>query len=136
MQFDLRKSATDAAYIAVGVGVLGYQQAQVRRREAQAKLQSLGTDARGTLSQQTGTIRARAEGIATNVTGTITNAATTAATTTNPRQFVEPVVGDLRGRVEPIVQQIKTHPAVNAIPGQIGKAIDVGRDRVQGRGTS
>jgi hypothetical protein len=121
MQFDLRKSATDAAYIAVGVGVLGYQQAQVRRREAQAKLQSLGSDARGTLSQQSGTIRARAEGIATNVSGTITNAANTAATTTNPRQFVEP-----------IVQQIKTHPAVNAIPGQIGKAIDVGRDRVQG----
>lgn len=33
MDIDIRKTATDAAYITVGVGVLGYQQAQVRRRE-------------------------------------------------------------------------------------------------------
>lgn len=33
MDIDIRKTVTDAAYITVGIGVLGFQQAQVRRRE-------------------------------------------------------------------------------------------------------
>jgi hypothetical protein len=32
-KIDLRKTATDAGYVTVGLGVLGFQQAQVRRRE-------------------------------------------------------------------------------------------------------
>ena len=36
MDVNLRKTATDTAYIVVGVGVLGFQQAQVKRRDAQA----------------------------------------------------------------------------------------------------
>ena len=30
---DVRKTVTDAGYIAIGLGVMGYQQAQIRRRE-------------------------------------------------------------------------------------------------------
>jgi len=43
---DLRQRAEDAAYTAVGVGVLGFQHAQVRRRAAQQRLVSATHDAR------------------------------------------------------------------------------------------
>ena len=35
---DVRKTVTDAGYIAIGLGVMGYQQAQTRRRELTTKL--------------------------------------------------------------------------------------------------
>ena len=42
MSIDIRKTLTDAGYVTVGLGVLGYQQAQVRRREIQSRLGSTG----------------------------------------------------------------------------------------------
>jgi hypothetical protein len=42
MSIDIRKTLTDAGYVTVGLGVLGYQQAQVRRRELQSKLGNTG----------------------------------------------------------------------------------------------
>ena len=39
MDVNLRKTATDTAYVVVGVGVLGFQQAQVKRRDAVAKVE-------------------------------------------------------------------------------------------------
>ena len=38
MPINVRKTLTDAGYVAVGLGVLGVQQAQVRRRELQERL--------------------------------------------------------------------------------------------------
>jgi hypothetical protein len=38
---DVRKTATDAGYIAIGLGVMGYQQAQTRRRELTGKLDTV-----------------------------------------------------------------------------------------------
>ena len=35
---DVKKTVTDAGYIAIGLGVMGYQQAQTRRREISGKL--------------------------------------------------------------------------------------------------
>ena len=35
---DVKKTVTDAGYIAIGLGVMGYQQAQTRRRELTGKL--------------------------------------------------------------------------------------------------
>jgi hypothetical protein len=40
--FDIRKTATDAGYVTVGIGVLAFQQAQVRRRELQKRLGDTG----------------------------------------------------------------------------------------------
>jgi hypothetical protein len=37
---DLRRIATDAAYVAVGLGVLGFQRAQVRRRELRQQVEA------------------------------------------------------------------------------------------------
>jgi len=42
MPIEIRKTLTDAGYVAVGLGVLGYQQAQVRRRELQQRVGSTG----------------------------------------------------------------------------------------------
>ena len=39
---DVRKTFTDAGYIAVGLGVMGFQQAQIRGRELQEHVQSAG----------------------------------------------------------------------------------------------
>ena len=37
---NLRRIATDAAYVAVGLSVLGFQRAQVRRRELQQQVEA------------------------------------------------------------------------------------------------
>lgn len=162
MDLDLRKTATDAVYIVVGAGVLGFQQAQVRRRELKAKLDSLRTDAGGTLSGQAGALKAQADDLVSGITGTAAavgtqvrdqvtsqvGAATDVASTVDPRSWIEPVVGDLKTRVEPMVEQLRgvtsavTLPdAVQTLPAQVteqvGKAIQVGKARVQSvRGTA
>ncbi len=43
MTVDVRKTLTDAGYIAVGVGVLGMQQIQERSREIQTKMAAGGS---------------------------------------------------------------------------------------------
>lgn len=55
---DVRKTLTDAGYIAIGLGVMGFQQAQVRRRELQGRLENAGScladrarDARGRVEE-------------------------------------------------------------------------------------
>ena len=69
MDVNLRKTATDTAYVVVGVGVLGFQQAQVKRRDAVARVSAIGRDARSTLTAGTGTltdsVKSRVEGCTT-----------------------------------------------------------------------
>src|SRR3954447_22109701 len=89
MELDLRKTAADAAYIAVGAGVLGFQQAQVRRREAGERIAAIAKDAQDTIGTQTATLRDRVTGTAT--TGIDT--ATATIKTLNPREWVEAVIG-------------------------------------------
>ena len=42
MPIDIRKTVTDAGYVTVGLGVLGFQQAHVRRRELLKRLGNTG----------------------------------------------------------------------------------------------
>lgn len=84
MDVNLRKTATDTAYVMVGVGVLGFQQAQVKRRDAVARVDSIRKDARTSLTHQTDAIKARATGCAaslgdlgTTMTGTVGNLGST-----------------------------------------------------------
>jgi hypothetical protein len=183
MDVNLRKTATDTAYIVVGVGVLGFQQAQVRRRDAIARAATIRRDARGTLKQQTDKIKTRTEGCAANIAGlgstlgsnvggtvggTVSNTVDALGTqvkagvdlvgtqvkagadavgtqvkagadlmgAADPRTFLDPVVGDIRVRVEPVVEQLRTITlpgTVSALPDQVSKVIEVGRNRVQGR---
>ena len=59
---DVRKSFTDAGYIAVGLGVMGFQRAQVRRRQLQEHVQSAGSCVanQGRESCRTGSVRTAA----------------------------------------------------------------------------
>jgi hypothetical protein len=52
---DLAKAVKEAAYVAVGLGVLGFQRAQVRRRELASQLQ----DQRPELEEQLAGVRAQ-----------------------------------------------------------------------------
>ena len=130
MELDLRKTAADAAYIAVGAGVLGFQQAQVRRREASERITAFAKDARDAIGTQSSTLQTRVSDTATSGI----DAATSTIKTLNPREWVEPVIGDVKQRVEPVIEQIKgisvTTP-VQAIPDQLNKAVEVGKARVQ-----
>ncbi len=130
MELDLRKTAADAAYIAVGAGVLGFQQAQVRRREAGDRIVTIAKDAQSLIESQTDALRSR-------VTGTATVGFDSAASTLknfDPRQWAEPVLGDVKQRVEPVIEQLRgisvTAP-VQALPEQLTKAVELGKARVQ-----
>ena len=130
MELDLRKTAADAAYIAVGAGVLGFQQAQVRRREAGDRIAELAKDAQDTIGTQTAALRTKVGETATSGVDT----ATATLKRLDVREWVDPVVGDVKQRVEPVIAQIRgisvTAP-VQAIPEQINKAVEVGKARVQ-----
>ncbi len=130
MELDLRKTAADAAYIAVGAGVLGFQQAKVRRREAGDRIATIAKDAQDLLGSQTEALRTRVTDTATSGIDT----ATTTLKTLKPRQWVEPVIGDVKQRVEPVIEQLKgisvTSP-VQGLPDQLTKAVEVGKARVQ-----
>jgi hypothetical protein len=164
MDVNLRKTATDTAYVVVGVGVLGFQQAQVKRRDAVAKVSAIGRDAKSTLTTGTGSVtdsvKTRVESCASSVgtnlgslgttvsstvgstvssavdaVGSQVKAGADVARTVDPRSLVEPVVGDLKVRVEPVVEQLRTislPDRVAAIPDQVAKTIEVGKARVQG----
>lgn len=48
---DLPKFVRDATYVVVGLGVIGFQKAQVRRVELAKQLQEQGVDVRGQLTK-------------------------------------------------------------------------------------
>jgi hypothetical protein len=136
MELDIKKTAADAAYIAVGAGVLGFQQAQVRRKEAGDRLATIAKDTQTAVGTQAAAIRTK---VSDGTTGGL-DSATTAVKSLDPRPWVEPVIGDVRQRVEPVIEQIKglavTVPAqvpeqLNKVPGHLNKAVEVGKARVQ-----
>ena len=129
MELDLRKTAADAAYIAVGAGVLGFQQAQVRRKEAGERLATIAKDAQSVVETQAASIRSL---VTDGATGGIDSAPSTLKGL-DPRQWAEPVIGDVRMRVEPVIEQIKGLPSSVPVqvPEQLNKAVEVGKARVQ-----
>ena len=63
---DVKKTVSDAGYIAIGLGVMGYQQAQTRRREltsrldtASGKVSDRGREVQGFVAEGTRQIGAR-----------------------------------------------------------------------------
>ena len=129
MELDLRKTAADAAYIAVGAGVLGFQQAQVRRKEAGERLSTMAKDAQSVVETQAASIRSL---VTDGASGGI-DTATSTIKGLDPRPWVEPVIGDVRQRVEPVITQLKGLPASVPVqvPEQLNKAVEVGKARVQ-----
>ena len=91
---EVRQRAEGAAYTAVGVGVLGFQQAQARGRAASARLATIGREAKGRAASLTKDARAAAESLGTEV-----------------KQRVEPVVDRLGERVDPLVADVRARVA-------------------------
>jgi hypothetical protein len=116
---DVRKTLEDTAYISVGVGVIAFQQAQVRRREVQAKVEQHAKETKSFLESRAQYGRLKLEGLAKDVRGK----ATAARTDVSGR--VEPLVGDLRQRVEPLVEQLQS------VPAQVKQAVDAGTSRAR-----
>ncbi len=95
---DFRQRAEDAAYTAVGVGVLGFQQAQVRRRAVQQRLVSASHDARAQAVNLTGDARAAVESLGSELKSRVEPVVTRLG------EQVEPWVADVRTRVEPVLE--------------------------------
>jgi hypothetical protein len=129
MELDLRKTAADAAYIAVGAGVLGFQQAQVRRKEAGDRIATIAKDAQSVVETQAASIRSL---VTDGATGGLDTAGSTIKGL-DPRPLVKPVIGDVRQRVEPVIEQIKglSVSVPVQVPEQLNKAVEVGKARVQ-----
>ena len=116
---DVRKTVTDAGYIAIGLGVMGYQQTQTRRREITGKLDAVtdrvnarGREVQGFLAEggrQVGARGVAARGRAeAQVRTTVTRVQELG---TEVAKLVEPVVGQVQQQLgdlpERVVQAIE-----------------------------
>jgi hypothetical protein len=104
---DVKKTVTDAGYIAIGLGVMGYQQAQTRRREIGGKLNAAtdtvsarGREVQGFVAEGTRQIGARgsvakdrAEEQVRSTVGKVQDLGTEVA------RRVEPVVDQVQGQL-------------------------------------
>jgi hypothetical protein len=108
---NVQKTLTDVGYIAVGLGVMGFQQAQVRARSARTHVSNAGDclsararKARHALDSQTQTARAQAE---TQVRNTVTRAnAQATALRDELGKRVEPVVGQVQAQLGELPERV------------------------------
>ncbi len=127
---DVAQRAEDAAYTAVGVGVLGFQQAQVRRRAVQTRLAAATRDARVQAASLTGDARSAAETFGTEVKGRVEPVVSRLA------ERIDPVVTDVRSRVEPVLEQLAANVrrvvGATPTPAASSKTTTSGTPRKQG----
>ena len=107
MVTNAKKTLTDAGYIAVGLGVMGFQQAQIRARAARERAGDVGgclagkaREVRTTLDGQTQTARTQAE---TQVRSTIERAG---ALRDELGKRVEPVVGQVQAQLGDLPERV------------------------------
>jgi len=117
MSVDLRKTLTDTGYIAIGIGVMGVQQANVRRRELRDRLAGTGSylerqarEARSRLDAGRGRIGTQAQDLGTEL-----------------RHRVEPLVEQVQGQLHVLPEQ------VSRLPEQLARAVEPVRSRVRER---
>jgi len=116
---DVRKTVTDAGYIAIGLGVMGYQQTQIRRRElttklgaVPAKFEERGREVQGFVTEGTRQIGAR--GVAAR--GRAEDQARSTVTK------VQELGGEVTKRVEPVVTHLQVR--LNDIPERLVQVIE------------
>jgi hypothetical protein len=107
MPTNAQKTLTDAGYIAVGLGVMGFQQAQIRARAARDRVSEVGgcvagraRNARSALDTQTQTARTQAE---TQVRNTVARAT---ALRDEVGKRVEPVVGQVQAQLGDLPERV------------------------------
>jgi hypothetical protein len=135
---DVRKTVTDAGYIAIGLGVMGYQQTQTRRRELTTKL--------GTVPGKLGTVPARFEERGREVQGFLAEGsrqigargvaargrAEDQVRTTVTR--VQELGGVVVKRVEPVVEQVQAQ--LGDLPERVVQVIEPVAAKVRERAGS
>jgi hypothetical protein len=124
---DVRKTATDAGYIAIGLGVMGYQQAQTRRRELTGKLDTVtdhvsarSREVQGFVSEGTRQVGARGQAARERTQGQL-------------HMTVIKVHGlgsEVAQRVEPVVGQVQSQ--LGELPERMVQAIEPVAARVRG----
>ena len=125
---DVRKTVTDAGYIAIGLGVMGYQQAQTRRRELTGKLDAV-TDHLGARSREVqgflaeGSRQVGARGVAAR------GRAEEQVQTTVSR--VQELGDEVAKRVEPVVGQVQSQ--LGDLPERVVQVIEPVAARVRER---
>ncbi len=119
MATNVRKTLTDAGYIAVGLGVLGFQQAQIRGRqlkehasEAAGCVNTHVHDARTSVEQRTRTAREQAE----------TSVRTTVERTKDLGARTKDLGSELTKRVEPTVEQVRAQ--LHDLPERVVQAME------------
>src|SRR5262245_2192924 len=106
---DLRKTAIDAGYIAVGLGVMGFQQAQERGRDLRTRVSEttgrvescVGGHARSIkdrVSEQSRQLDERRRDVSDRAQGQVRTTVARA----------EEIGVEMRKRVEPVVEQVQT----------------------------
>ncbi len=114
-----QKSLTDAGYIAIGLAVMGYQQAQIRARAAQKRVSEAGEyvadharEVRGSIDTQAQVARTRAEA---QVRNTVARA--------------NALRDEVGRRIEPVVDQAKAQ--VGELPERVVQAMEPVAARVR-----
>lgn len=128
---DIRKSATEAGYVAVGAGVLGFQSLQQRRRSAQARF-----------TEQSSALRSKASEAGSYVVSQVSSPTALAKSVTGQaRDAVTPAFDAVSSRVEPTLEQIKGIPSqvansipdsVKSVPASISSTLSTGVEKVRG----
>ena len=102
---DVRKTVTDAGYIAIGLGVMGYQQAQTRRRGltgklgvVPAKFEARGREIQGFLAEGSRQIGVRGEAARGRAQDQVRSTVSR----------VQDLGGVVAQRVEPVVGQVQS----------------------------
>ena len=123
---DVRKTVTDAGYIAIGLGVMGYQQTQTRRREltaklgaAPAKFEERGREVQGFLTEGSRQIGARGQAARGRAEDQVR------ATVTRVQELGEEVAKI----VEPVVGQVQTQ--LGDLPERVVQVIEPVAARVR-----
>jgi hypothetical protein len=139
---DVRKTVTDAGYIAIGLGVMGYQQTQIRRRELTTKLQAVPGKL-GSVPANFGTVPAKLEERAREVQGFLTeggrqiSARGVAARGRAEDQVratvsrVQDLGGEVAKLVEPVVEQVQSQ--LGDLPERVVQVIEPVAARVRER---
>ena len=116
---EIRKTVTDAGYVTVGIGVLAFQQAQVRRRELQKRLGETGgclnaraTDGKARLETLQQTVGEKTTGLRGRIeTGARSANDWAQELGVTVKDRIEPVVGQVVEQVGMRVQTVVTRAA-------------------------
>jgi hypothetical protein len=147
---DVRKTLTDAGYIAVGLGVMGYQRAQARRHEFQGQVSAFG-DCVGNRAREvsefvtthTKAVEKNAREAAGNATGQVKvtvnkvqeTARDAAGNATGQVKVtvvkVQEIGSEFTNRVEPLVEQVQAR--VSDVPERFVQALEPFTARVRER---